>query len=122
MPPLEALKLQLLSARRARHEAEGEGERRALVSQLEQTLADVREDALVVARYREAEPKVIAQSLAQLQRSLEVGESSLPQIALVHARSLGAQRAFLRAELHCQLGLIELRRLAGEAPLAGGAP
>ena len=109
-------KLRQLSARAARFELELDGERRVLKSQVEQTLADVREDALVVARYRDAEPAVIAQARVQLERSLEVGESSLTQIALVQTRSLGAQRAWLRADLHCQLGLIELDRLAGAAP------
>ena len=109
-------KLRQLSARAARFDLELDVDRRVLKSQVEQTLADVREDALVVARYREAEPAVIAQAGVQLERSLEVGESSLTQIALVQTRSLGAQRAWLRAELHCQVSLIELERLTGGSP------
>jgi len=114
-------RVDLLSARRQREEAEGDGARRAVASDVEQALADIREDASLLEHYRQAEPLLVAQSQAQLEQALAAGQSSLLEVAAVQSRTLGARRAGLRAELHCQLSLIELERLLG-AFEPGAAP
>lgn len=106
-------RVELLDATRDRIDAEFEGDKDTLMRNLEEALADVRDDAELVTRYREAAPRVVDERLSQLQKSVEAGATSQLDFAAVQARSLSAQRAGLNAELHCQLSLIQLDAVVG---------
>ena len=110
--------LDLLAARWRREDAEHELARRSLVKDIESTVAGISEHAELVERYRSVEPTLIEQSRAQIDKALAAGAYSLSQVAQAQGRSLNAQRAGLRAELECQLLLVELDRLVG--PKAAG--
>lgn len=110
--------LDLLAARGRREDAERELARRSLVKDIESTVAGIFEHAELVERYRSVEPTLIEQSRAQIDKALAAGAYSLSQVAQAQGRSLNAQRAGLRAELECQLLLVELDRLVG--PKAAG--
>ena len=93
-------KVDLFSAQKLREDYTREAARRALVNDVEQTLADIREDAALVEQYRRAEPLLTAESRAQLDQALAAGQASLVEVALIESRSLSARRAGLRTELH----------------------
>lgn len=109
-------KVDMLSARRQQEDSEAEAALRKLRREVEDVLADVRDDAELVARYREAEPLLVAESGPGLDAALAAGASSLVEVAQLRAKSLAARRASLKAELHCQLALVELERLAPPHP------
>ena len=105
--------VELLDAKRDRIDSQYEGDKVSLLRSLEEALADVRDDADLVTRYREAAPRVVDERLSQLQKSVEAGATSLLDFAAVQGRSLSAQQAGLKAELHCLLSLIQLDYLVG---------
>ncbi len=106
-------RIALLAEKRSALAAENDGDRIDLAHRVEQTVADVRADAQLVARYSETAPRLVEQTEALLQRSIEAGKMTLADAEKVQARRLSAQRAGLKTKLHCQLSLIELDRLVG---------
>lgn len=106
-------KVDLLTARGRREDAERELARRSLAKDIESTVAGIAEHAELIERYHSVEPTLLEQSRAQIDKALAAGAYSLSQVAQAQGRSLNAQRAGLRAELECQLLLVELDRLVG---------
>jgi cobalt-zinc-cadmium efflux system outer membrane protein len=113
-------RVDLLAARGHREDEERELARRTLVKDIESTVAAIGEHAELLERYHSVEPKLLTQSRAQLDQALAAGAYSLSQVAQAQGRSLAAQRAGLKAELECQLLVVELDRLIGSK--MGGTP
>lgn len=106
-------RIALLAEKRSALAAENDGDRLTLAHRVEQAVADARADAQLVARYTETAPRLVEQTEALLQRSLEAGKSTLADTAKLQTRRLSAQSAGMKTKLRCQLSLIELDRLVG---------
>lgn len=102
-----------LRARRNRVDAELDAYRERVTNQVRHTYQELIGSAELHRRF-EAEADLVAASMTQLRRALEVGETDLLQMALVQSRTLRARRAGMRAFLRCQQSAIELWRLVGD--------
>jgi outer membrane protein TolC len=106
-------RIALLDEKRRVVLSENDRERLRLGHRVEQAVATIRDDAVLVAQYEEASPRLVDQTEALLQRSLAAGRSTLADVVKLQTRRIGAQRAVLKTKLRCQLSLIELDRLVG---------
>ena len=98
-------------ARKGRAEAEGALAAEELKVAIERAHRDAVEDAALVEQYRQAQEREVVPTQQRLVKALESAEVSLVDFAKVQARTLSAQRASLKLELHCLTSLIELEQL-----------